>query len=108
MQEGRHLIEQPLGRPRALDDDASGIPRKLPVLLLGPLARGIVDRRSRPLARRRVKQFACSGLEEHALFAGAKAQDALDSVGGAMRGGVEVADLELAQQADAHHLNARQ
>jgi hypothetical protein len=40
-------------------------------------------------------------LLEEALFAGAEAEDAVDGVGGAVAGGVEVADLELAEQADA-------
>jgi len=39
------------------------------------------------------------------LFA-AEAQHAVDGVGGAAVAGVEVADLKLAEQADAHHLDA--
>ena len=36
----------------------------------------------------------------------AQAEDPVDRVGCAVGGGVEVADLELAEQTDAHHLNA--
>ena len=44
-------------------------------------------------------------LLQEALFR-AQAEDAVYGVGGAVRGGVEVADLEFAEQTDAHHLDA--
>ena len=44
-------------------------------------------------------------LLSQALF-GAQAQDAVDRVGCAVRGGVEVPHLKLAEQTDAHHLNS--
>ncbi len=46
------------------------------------------------------------GLLQETFFAGAEAEDAVDGVGGAVVGGVEVADLELSEEADAEHLDA--
>ena len=43
---------------------------------------------------------------QKAFFTRAEAKDAVHGVGGAVVGGVEVADLELAQEADAEHLDA--
>ena len=46
------------------------------------------------------------GLLAQAFFAGAEAEDSVDGVGGSVVGGVEVSDLELAEEADAEHLDA--
>jgi len=42
---------------------------------------------------------------EQTLFR-AQTEDAVDRIGGAVRGSVEVTNLEFAEQTDAHHLNS--